>query len=74
MLALNDFLTDRLMLVITRKIDPMEKENIIGQMETTIKDLFLMVWGMDKATSKKEKLQFNIGENIKMIKSVDMVK
>jgi hypothetical protein len=43
------------MLAIIRKIDPMEKDSIIGPMGIIIKANFLMGLGMDKATLKKIK-------------------
>lgn len=65
---------EKLMLEIMKKIGQMARVNIIGQMEIIIKELFLMVFVMETGILSKENQLYNIGDNIKMIKSVDLVK
>ena len=62
------------MWVIIRKIDQMDKENTIGRMEITTKVIFRMVWDMARAISEKEKLEYNIEDNTKTIRSAAMAK
>jgi hypothetical protein len=61
----------KLMLDIIKKIDQMVKVNTTGQMEITIKDIFPIVFDMDKATLNKIKQVKFLKVNTEMIKNVD---
>lgn len=61
----------KLMLDIIKRTDLMVKVNTSGQMETTIKDIFLIVFDMDKATLNKIKQVKFLKVNTEMIKNVD---
>lgn len=62
------------MWVIIRKIDQMDKENTIGRMAITTKVIFRMAWDTARGTSGKEKLEYNIEDNTKTIRSAAMAK
>lgn len=71
---LKDFTTAKHMWVIIRKIDQTDKENTIGRMEITTKVIFRMAWDMARGTSGKEKLEYNIEDNTKTIRSAAMAR
>lgn len=73
-LELKGSIMEKLMLVIIKRTDRMGRVSTIGPMETIIKVHFQMDWGTVMATLNKEKLPYNIEDNIRMIKNVDMVK
>ena len=52
----------------------MDKENIIGRMEITTKVIFRMVWDMVRGISDREKLEYNIEDNTKTIRSAAMAR
>jgi len=57
-----------------KKIDQTAWVNIIGQMEITTKDNFVMDWDMEKDSFEKIKLAYSTMEIIKTIKNVAMDK
>jgi hypothetical protein len=62
---------DRLMLDIIKRTDQMVKVNTSGQMEITIKDIFPIVFDMDRATLNKIKQVKYLKVNTEMIKNAD---
>lgn len=70
-MAHKDIIINKHILDNLNKIDPMEKDNIIGQMVAIIKDNLLIILDMDKEYISLKIINKFIKDNLEMIKNVD---